>query len=284
MENSSPEIQQFKNQVEALQEQISDSDLDLQEKSNEALRATLTALTDTIEEDILTFSRQKQLNEDEKTVLGTLNLQLREIRYLLTTSDEKIQKILTLFSSGLSSKEKDNKIELSRREALALAADPNTPPEVFAILAKDEDPDVKFAIINAPHMPPEILEMLANDKNPWVRKVVALTTNTPPEILAILAKDEDPRVRIEVASNHNTPPEAFKTLAEDEDQEVAIKVASNNHIPPELFAILAKSTQRVRIALVSNDHIPPEILAVLAKDEDPYIRSLVKLIKRHRNN
>ncbi|MBN1578814.1 MAG: hypothetical protein JW913_19800 [Chitinispirillaceae bacterium] len=91
---------------------------------------------------------------------------------------------------------------------------PFTPPEVLqsvlAMLAKDENVDVRIEASLHPSMPPAILaEMLANDADVSVRSSVAKNPSTPPSALAQHARNADEMILHNIALNPSTP---FETL------------------------------------------------------------------------
>ena len=50
-----------------------------------------------------------------------------------------------------------------------VAENPNIPPEILAMLAKDGDEDVRYLAAKNPNIPPEILAMLAKDGDEYIR-------------------------------------------------------------------------------------------------------------------
>ena len=66
---------------------------------------------------------------------------------------------------------------------LKLAQNPNTPPEILTILARDEDEDVRWRVAHNPNTPPEILTHLARDKDGDVRYYVERNPNATREII-----------------------------------------------------------------------------------------------------
>jgi hypothetical protein len=119
-------------------------------------------------------------------------------------------------------------------------ANPNTPYEILAQLAKDEDYSVRMAVAENPNTPPELLAQLAKDEDYHVRRAVAGNPNTPPDILVQLANDKDYSVRRAVSRNTNTPPEILAQLSKDEHRLVRTEVAKNTSTPPEVLAQLAR--------------------------------------------
>jgi len=125
--------------------------------------------------------------------------------------------------------------KLPLQERKDLARNPNTPPEILTILARDENLNVRWRVARNPNTPPEILTILAQDKDEYVRWNVAQNPNTPPEILTTLARDEVSSVRRGVAQNPNTPPEILTILARDEDADVRCRVADNPNATREVI-------------------------------------------------
>ena len=118
----------------------------------------------------------------------------------------------------------------------------------YPILAAQGNVDA-IEVANNPNTPPEILAKLADGGGILIRKVVANNPNTPPEILAKLADDEDWIVRSTVARNQNTPLEILAKLSEDEYVVVRRTVANNpnyssrNSIDEEVSDTSLKDTQ-----------------------------------------
>ncbi|MEK7547990.1 MAG: hypothetical protein AAB540_03790, partial [Patescibacteria group bacterium] len=260
MENSSPEIQKFKDQVEALQDQISDSDLEQQEKSDETLRASLIGLTDTIYEDISTFRQQNQISKDEETAIEALEQQLKEIKDSLNQND-------VIYDSTTEKMVKDK--DTDERRSLALSTHK---PEILAVLARDEDTDTRRLVAYSEDTPPEILAVLAKDKDLFVIKTVASREDTPPGLFEVLAKDKTQEVRRAVAFNPHTPYKLLEVLVKDWDPWEKSDLASQTH-SPKLLAILANDPNpKVREAVAFNFDTPPEVLEVLTRDKDTKVR------------
>jgi len=153
-----------------------------------------------------------------------------------------------------------------------VAGNNNTPPEVLALLAKDNYALVRENVAGNNNTPPEVLALLAKDNDITVRENVAKNNNTPPEVLALLAKDNDITVRENVAKNNNTPKEIFALLSKDHNERVRQRVAGNNNTPKEILYLLVKDNEYVREHVALNNNTPQEILGLLAKDNSRYIR------------
>jgi len=98
-----------------------------------------------------------------------------------------------------------------------------TIPEVFTILARDPDINVRNEVAVSQKTPPEALAILAGDKNFGVREFVAYNENTKRETLADLAGDIKFDVRIAVAGNPNTPRETLADLAGDSKEDDRVR-------------------------------------------------------------
>lgn len=156
---------------------------------------------------------------------------------------------------------------------LFIARDVNTPSERLAMLAKDEDENVRRSVAGNPSTPPEALTMLAKDKEVEIRFYVARNHNTPSEILTMLAKDEDEDVRRSVAENTNTQPEALAILAKDEEENIRRVVAKKPNTPPEVLATLVHDEdERVREFAMSNPSMPPDAKYSVNKSQQKVLK------------
>ena len=84
--------------------------------------------------------------------------------------------------------------------------------KTLAKILEEKDPQQRMEVALNPNTPPEILTILARDVDEDVRCDVALNPNTPPEILTILARDEDGDVRYYVERNPNATREVIQTV------------------------------------------------------------------------
>ena len=157
-------------------------------------------------------------------------------------------------------------------------------PELFTILARDPDRDVRQEVAKNRKTPPETLTFLAGGKDSFVRNLVADNENIPPKTLTFLARDPDTEVRQAVARNLNTPPKALIALARDENYDVRINVAENRKTPPETLAALAalsKSKETtILYTIAKNPNTPTKTLAALAKSKD---KNVVYAVARNPN-
>ena len=144
-----------------------------------------------------------------------------------------------------------------------------TKPEVFNILVRDPDINVRTLVAGNPKTPREALAALARGKDVWIRSLVAENWNTPPETLADLAVGGGIDIRIALARNPNTPRETLAVLAVDKDEIVRSRVAVNEKTLPETLAVLARDKDvGVRINVAKNPKTLPKTLAALARDKE----------------
>ena len=80
--------------------------------------------------------------------------------------------------------------KLSYEKKIQLAKNPNTPVEVLAALAKDEDYYVRYGVARNPNSPVGVLAELAKDEYSYIRYWVADNPNSPIEALAVLLSVE----------------------------------------------------------------------------------------------
>jgi len=168
----------------------------------------------------------------------------------------------------------------------AIAYGDKTPDYLLAGLEKDDDRDVRQAVLDR-GLPPEwrgfsnlerieklsaedskdisleILETLALSDKWRVRVAVACHKKTPDQLLALLARDEYPDVRMAVADRHL--PQEWRNLAEEE----CIKKLSTTTVDSEVAEILSYSDSwRIREHVARNPGATETILVRLSEDED----------------
>lgn len=170
---------------------------------------------------------------------------------------------------------------LSIDVAVAVARNPNTPPELLKRLATEyKDPALGEAVAGNPVAPPEALRAvyerwpeswqiqakLAGNKSlphdlAWklmcqgsVRGVLlkellcelGANPGVAPEILEKLVNSNNYEVRMAVASNPSTPPHVLAALAFDGSWQVRHKVAANPNTPPEVLKKMFRSAMKKR--------------------------------------
>jgi len=176
--------------------------------------------------------------------------------------------------------------ELARdaHKRTAVAANPNTPPEVLAKLAKDKDEYVRAAVAKNPNTPRHILAKLAKD--PYSLLEVAKNPNTPRHILAklarhILAESAKSAKEIDilyspyrpcdlileaVARNPNTPRRILDKLSKNPHDSIKLEVAKNPNTSQFTLVRLAQDPLRdISRAAKANLTITKEEFDKLAK-------------------
>jgi HEAT repeat protein len=88
-------------------------------------------------------------------------------------------------------------------EKIKQARDRNTSPEMLALLAQDEDANIRWRVADNINTSAETLMLLARDENESVRYTIAENINTLPEMLILLAQDKDKDVREVALQNMN---------------------------------------------------------------------------------
>jgi len=104
--------------------------------------------------------------------------------------------------------------KLPLQERKDLASNPNTPPEILTILARDEDEVVRRRVADNPNTPPEILTILARDEDYDVRCRVTENPKAPLGALINICLDNDERFRIQVTSAISNKDETQQKLEE----------------------------------------------------------------------
>lgn len=89
--------------------------------------------------------------------------------------------------------------EYSRKFVEALTRHPNVTPTILEILVKKnahwDRYNIRCVVAAHPLTPPNLLSLLAKDDHPYVRAAVVKNRNTPADVIAILERDADEIVR-----------------------------------------------------------------------------------------
>lgn len=133
--------------------------------------------------------------------------------------------------------------DLDAVELEKLAANPKTPGEELAKLAKSDDVKVRQQVAGNPSTPSAVLEKLAADQNPDVRATAAWNQKTPSQVLEKLARDQDPDVRAAAAGNYKTPSYMLTELARELDPGARAAVAGNPSTPRDVLQELANDPE-----------------------------------------
>src|SRR3990167_5950907 len=205
----------------------------------------------------LQYRRDEQYNATLDSVWIANDDQLSLEQAFSSIEDEEArEKIRAAIKKHLQSKPKIKYVEKVRQ-----AQDQSTSAEVLALLAQDQNADVRYNVALNTSTSPEALTLLAQDQDADVRYYVAQNTSTPAEVLTLLAQDQGADVRYSVAQNTSTPPEALALLAQDQYADVRYGVANNTSTSPEVLTLLAQDQDAdVRYYVAQNTSTPAEAL------------------------
>lgn len=176
----------------------------------------------------------------------------------------------------------------------AIAANPQTPPEVLASIAASPRPEwkeprvsrlrrlllapgqrpstVASAIAGNPSLPPDALAGLPTERADAAWEL-AQNPRTPPERLSVLAERSEASVRSAVAYNRSTPAGTLARLGRDPERQVRLIVAGNPNTPSATLETLARDPWAdIRVHVAMNPKTPRPTLEALAKDSDERVR------------
>jgi len=142
-------------------------------------------------------------------------------------------------------------------------------------LSKEEDSNVRKAVITNRNISVEILQKLSNDNDEEVRKLavnriarIVEDPNTSIDLLRKSAENKNGGIRRSIASNPSTPIELQKKLANDNNELVRGSIASNPKASVEILNQLAKdSNKNVRKKAIFNPNCTDEIKNIVEKEE-----------------
>jgi hypothetical protein len=139
--------------------------------------------------------------------------------------------------------------ELDRVKWL-VAGNPQTPPRLLALLARDAITTLLQRIAENPRTPAVTLAELASHSESDVRAAVAENANTPEDGLWRLVLDESPDVRFSLAESYHLSQEMLDLLAEDDNPYVAFRAKQTlsrlNPIDPLEQSFVRASEQQRR--------------------------------------
>ena len=151
---------------------------------------------------------------------------------------------------------------------------PDTPLDVFYILAKSQYRSVRTAVAASSRTTPDLLKVLAHDDEEKVREAVAKNPHTRGEVLDIMSDDKDEIVCNHLAANPSTPPQTLTYLTNRAQkwENVVENVARN---PNTKGNVLRKLIREYPLYVAMNPSLPQEFLIQLSEDEDDEVRMLV---------
>ena len=124
----------------------------------------------------------------------------------------------------------------------------------------DEDITYQCAVAADPNSDPEILQLLSDSDDVVIRGKVAMNPSTSVEVLSLLADDVDPYVRGCIASNECAPVDILMKLADDSDYRVRVEVALYTEFEDVLRHLAGDGDPKVLEALEENPNMPVNIL------------------------
>jgi len=177
----------------------------------------------------------------------------------------------------------------------AVAYHENTPDSIIALLANDEDWDVRQAVSDR-HLPQEWRSL---DEDERIERLK--TENAPCDILKILSCSENWVIRQHVANNAGANREILEKLAKDKDDDVSTnarekltnlclpedwrqlgdterirRLKSQNIVVTEVLTALIMSINwKIRQAVARHEGTPPSLIKKLARDTDSNVRQAV---------
>jgi hypothetical protein len=165
----------------------------------------------------------------------------------------------------------------------AIAWNPNTPFDLLAELATDDNNLVRINIALSPYTPSPILLQLAQDENAEVRQNVAWNFNTPDDLLeqltGQLASLNYSYLHTLEVNGYKTPVTVIEQMAIDQRSDVRKGVAKYRNTPAKILEQLAKDEEAgVRRMVALNVNTPFRVLlGQLADDADVGVRSAVAI-------
>lgn len=164
----------------------------------------------------------------------------------------------------------------------AVAANPSTPPEVFAHIREHGRFSTLSRVASNPGADPDTLARLARGRDPLIRQSVARNPATPASELVRIAHlsetREDRLAQMAVSRNTSAPSEALVAAlasALDADpydelaplsRDVLSAVAQHPHTPVKHLRRLAEGADSVAAAAMRNPALPAEILRAIRED------------------
>ena len=151
---------------------------------------------------------------------------------------------------------------------------------VLALLAHDQDEDVRRAVAISRQAGADVLDLLARDSASRVADVARARRTPDPSELATLSLSDDGKVLAAVAMNPNTPadvkPEMARRLAPAANAETSRLLAQDEATPADVLQGLATHPSAwVRRTVASNKATPPEVMSILTSAAEAEIRAVV---------
>jgi len=174
---------------------------------------------------------------------------------------------------------------VSQGDRLIAAKAPNSSPEIFNRLCRDESEEIRIAVASNPNASPESLEYLYNNQELQSWKIIraAITNpNMPHRILRQIIIEPDKLSGILAYQewaliNPNLPSDLIDEIAHH-GAPVLNKIFAARHPNASEDALALLSLHEgplIRIAVIKNPNVPSKILSRLSKDSHAAVRAEV---------
>ncbi len=148
--------------------------------------------------------------------------------------------------------------DMDSAEKQLMAKNPLLAPKELLLLSVDNDPKVRFSVLQNPN---SLITIFSKDENLELRLALLEDNRCTPKIVTELSFDKDVRIRLAVASSTNAPLSALNLLSKDKALEVRVAVAQNPNCSSELLHNLAATKNiKMQVAVMGNRNVTPEIL------------------------
>lgn len=171
-------------------------------------------------------------------------------------------------------------------QRVELAAEPDLPTWVAAVLGDDPEPMVRTVLAGRVDVAPQLLRHLGADSDPGVRATLATNGSVPADVDARLASDIDADVVIRLAARAGLTPAVLTGLRHHPDPRVRGAVAGNISADASLDRALAcdETEPEILAALAAKSTTPGPVLAWLAQHPAPLVAAPAALQLHHRGS
>ena len=197
---------------------------------------------------------------------------------LMVEIDLDLEQLDSSVPAGLTADDREWAVykEIEARKRKEWLLDICKSKELFEVLSKDKDSDIRKKIAGDSEAPEKVLEELSHDESEEVRSAVGGNSSTPEEVLKKLKDDKCARVRKSVAGNPSASREDIDAFANDPDPTIRVAVAGNLSASREVFDKLVNDAySSVRVAMAGNPTAPPEVVECLYDDPVKSVRVAV---------
>lgn len=171
-------------------------------------------------------------------------------------------------------------------QRVELAAEPDLPAWVAAVLSDDPEPMVRTVIAGRGDVAPQLLRHLGADSDPGVRATLAANGPLPADVDNRLASDTDAGVVIRLAARAGLTAAVLAGLRHHPDPRVRGAVAGNASADASLDRAVAcdETEPAVLAALAAKSTTPGPVLAWLAQHPAPLVAAPAARQLHHRGS